>query len=39
MTTEPDPADVVPTDNSLGAPVEDSQLEGLTQSDVEDSDE
>jgi hypothetical protein len=30
MTTEPDPADVVPTDNSLGAPVDDHQLEELT---------
>lgn len=30
MTTEPDPADVVPTDNSLGAPVDDTQLEELT---------
>ena len=33
MTTEPDPADVVPTDNSLGAPVDDKQLEELTHPD------
>ena len=30
MTTEPDPADVAPTDNSLGAPVDDRQLDELT---------
>jgi hypothetical protein len=30
MTTEPDPKDVVPTDNSLGAPVDDNQLDELT---------
>ena len=36
MTIEPDPADVVPTDNSLGAPVDDQQLDELTHPESDD---
>jgi hypothetical protein len=39
MTTEPDPSDVVPTDNSLGAPVDDKQLEELTHPSADDAQE
>jgi hypothetical protein len=35
MTTEPDPAEAVPTNNSTGVPVDENRVEELTHQDDE----
>jgi hypothetical protein len=35
MTTQPDPAEAVPTNNSAGAPVDENRVEEVTKADAE----
>ncbi len=37
MTTEPDPSEIVPTNNSAGAPVDESALEQIEQEAADDA--